>query len=97
MKSYSVYLLLCYDGTFYTGVTSNLDQRIRQHESKHFKDSYTSTRLPIELKWYAEFSDPYVAFTWEKKIKNWSRAKKEALISGDYDSLILLSKKNFKD
>jgi putative endonuclease len=95
MKSYSVYLLTCNDETFYTGVTSNLDQRIMQHHSGHFKNSYTSKRLPIELVWYCDFSDPHVAFAWEKKIKNWSKAKKMALINNEYEKLPNLSKKKF--
>jgi putative endonuclease len=45
------------------------------------------------LKFYAEFSNIENAIEKEKQIKKWSRAKKEALIDGDYDSLPSLSKK----
>ncbi len=95
MKTFYLYILLCSDNTFYTGVTSNLDQRIQQHNSRFFKDSYTSSRLPVELVWYTEFSDPYSAFDWEKRIKKWSQKKKIAVIEGRYNDLIELSKKNF--
>jgi putative endonuclease len=95
VKTFYLYILLCSDNTYYTGVTSNLDQRIQQHSSKFFKDSYTSSRLPVELVWYTEFSDPYSAFDWKKRIKGWSQKKKLAVIEGRYNDLIELSKKNF--
>ena len=44
---------------------------------------------------YAEFTDINLAINTEKQIKNWSRAKKEALINGEFDKLPNLAKKNF--
>ncbi|WP_313791206.1 GIY-YIG nuclease family protein [Lacinutrix neustonica] len=48
-KFYYVYILLCSDKTYYTGMTNDLERRLIQHKSGHRKDSYTSTRLPIKL------------------------------------------------
>jgi putative endonuclease len=60
-----------------------------------FEGSYTSKRLPVNLVYKAEFSDPNVGIAREKQIKKWSIAKKEALIEGKFDKLIESSKKNF--
>jgi putative endonuclease len=90
-----VYILKCADSTYYVGVTNDLDRRINEHQSGSKPGSYTSTRLPIELVYYAEFTEPETAFTFETQIKKWSRAKKEALINGEYEKLPNLSKKKF--
>ena len=96
MKQSYVYILKCSDNTYYTGVTSNLAQRIFQHESGFYPDCYTFKRRPIELVFYCEFTDINFAIEKEKQIKKWSKAKKEALINDDYDSLPNLAKKKFK-
>jgi putative endonuclease len=95
MKSYFVYILQCSDDTFYTGVTSNIDRRIAEHNSGIDKKAYTFKRRPVALLWFEEFSDPYVAFNWEKRIKSWSKNKKIALMEGRFNDLIDLSKKQF--
>ncbi len=93
MKISYVYILKCADDSYYTGVTSNLDQRMQQHESGFYPDCYTASRRPVELVFYAEFTNIGFAIEKEKKIKKWSRAKKEALINGDFDQLPNLAKK----
>jgi len=95
MKKSYVYILKCADDTYYTGVTSNLEQRLFQHSTGFYKNSYTSKRRPITLMFYAEFTDITIAIAKEKQVKKWSRAKKEALINGEFDSLINLAKKKF--
>ncbi len=95
MKNSYVYILKCSDNTFYTGVTSNLQGRLLEHQSSKYPDSYTSQRLPVELVYYAEFTDINYAIATEKQVKNWSHAKKEALIAGEFKELPNLAKKNF--
>ena len=95
MKISYVYILKCSDNTFYTGVTSNLYKRLLEHQSSRYPDSYTSQRLPVELVYYAEFTDINYAIATEKQVKNWSRVKKEALIAGEYKELPNLAKKKF--
>ena len=95
MKQSYVYILKCSDGTFYTGVTSNLSKRLFQHETGHFPDCYTFKRRPVKLAFYCEFTDITIAFEKEKQIKKWSKAKKQALIDGNYDDLPNLAKKKF--
>lgn len=96
MKIYYVYILECSDKSYYTGITSNLTKRIEEHQFGKHIDSYTYKRRPIQLKFYAEFTNVELAIQTEKQIKKWSRAKKEALINGDFEKLPNLAKKRFK-
>jgi len=95
MKQSYVYILKCSDNTYYTGITSNLKNRITQHQSGFYKESYTYKRRPVELVFYAEFTTIEIAIEKEKQIKNWSKAKKEALINSEYENLPNLAKKKF--
>ncbi|WP_298262436.1 GIY-YIG nuclease family protein [uncultured Lutibacter sp.] len=95
MKKSYLYILKCKDNTFYTGVTSSLEKRMFEHNSGLHTNSYTYKRRPLELVFYAEFTDISIAINKEKQIKKWSKSKKEALINGEYDSLINLAKKKF--
>ena len=95
MKLSYIYILKCSDKTYYTGVTSNLDKRVLEHQSGKHKESYTYKRRPIELVFYAEFTDIKIAIQKEKQIKNWSKLKKEALINNKFEKLPNLSKKKF--
>ena len=91
MKDYFVYIVECKDGSYYTGVTSELAKRINEH-NLGFYSGYTSSRLPVKLVYSNRFTNVNDAINAEKQIKVWSRAKKEALIIGDYDLLKLLSR-----
>lgn len=95
MKQSYVYILKCSDNTYYTGVTSNLTQRMFQHNLGFYPDCYTFSRRPVALVFYAEFTDINFAIEKEKQIKKWSKAKKEALIRGEYDTLPNLARKKF--
>ena len=91
-----LYIIKCSDGSYYTGVTNNLEKRIIEHNLGINKESYTFNRRPVELMWHEIFNNFNLAFEWETRIKKWSKKKKEALINNDYDALIKLSKKNFQ-
>ena len=95
MKTYFVYILKCSDTTYYTGITSNLEKRLLEHTSGEMRDSYTYSRRPVILEFYCEFTNPNQAIDTEKQIKKWSRAKKEALIKGEFEKLPNLAKKRF--
>jgi putative endonuclease len=86
-----VYILKCADGSYYTGSTNNLPLRLAQHEAGE-GGGYTQTRLPVELVFSQEFPSEHEAFLREWQVKGWSRAKKEALIRGDFGALVELSK-----
>ncbi len=81
-----VYILKCNDGSYYTGKTQNINQRIAQHQNGTFK-GYTSSRRPIKLVYSQGFPTYDEAIQAERQIKRWSRAKKDALIRGDFELL----------
>ena len=90
MKGY-VYILLCSDGSYYTGSTNNLELRLQQHFSGE-GSNYTQKHRPIKLLYFEEFSEMSEAFYREKQIQGWSRKKKEALIKEKFEKLPDLSK-----
>ncbi len=87
MKRYFTYIVRCSDGKYYTGITSNLESRINQHNTSEIKTAYTYSRRPVVLVFYEEYDNPNDAIKREKQIKDWNRNKKEALIRGDYEDL----------
>ncbi|NPV10993.1 MAG: GIY-YIG nuclease family protein [Ignavibacteria bacterium] len=92
MKQFFVYILKCSDGSYYIGITNDLQRRLYEHQNGLMK-GYTSRKLPVELVFTASFTDVNEAIRFEKQIKGWSRKKKEALIKGDFELLKALSKK----
>ena len=96
MKQYYVYIVKCKDKSYYTGVTNNVERRLEEHNSGSNKFAYTYKKRPVELVWFETFTDINEAILMEKKIKGWSRRKKEALISEDWDKLVEYSK-NYTD
>jgi len=91
MYFYYVYILKCSDDSYYTGITNNLEKRIVEHKYGKHIDCYTYKRRPLEVKFDETFNDVLQAIYFEKKIKKWTRAKKEALINGNFDMLQILA------
>ena len=89
--AFTTYLLRCNDGTYYAGHTDNLELRLAQHATGAL-GGYTAKRLPVELVWSENFPERDQAFWNERKLKGWSRAKKEALIAGDWEAIVLLAR-----
>lgn len=74
-----LYILLCRDGTFYTGITNNLDQRL--HDHNHGKGCrYTKYRWPVRLAYSETLPNKSSALKREAQIQGWSRRKKLLLI-----------------
>ncbi|MEO8455402.1 MAG: GIY-YIG nuclease family protein [Sphingomicrobium sp.] len=86
-----VYLLRCADGSYYAGHTENMEARLWQHQQGICCD-WTSRRRPVELVWCEPVPTRYEALAFERRIKGWTRAKKEALIAGDWDRIGWLAK-----
>jgi predicted GIY-YIG superfamily endonuclease len=84
---YYVYILKCADGSYYTGSTSDLSKRLWEHQEGVSPFAYTFSRRPVELVWSEEVATYHEALTHERQIKGWSRAKKEALIRGDFQAI----------
>ena len=91
MYFYYVYILKCSDDFYYTGITNNLEKRIVEHKYGKNIDCYTYKGRPLEVKFHETFNDVLQAIYFDKKIKKWTRAKKEALINGDFDMLQILA------
>ncbi len=91
-----VYILRCRDSTYYTGHTDDLDRRMAQH-GDGVGAAYTSKRRPLELLWATDCQTREQAFELEKQVQGWSRAKKEAMMRGDFAALPALSRSRSKD
>ena len=85
-----VYIIRCADGSYYTGHTDNLERRLGMHADGEIP-GYTSTRRPVELVYSQECTTRTEALSAELQIKGWSRAKKEALIRGDWREISMLA------
>jgi predicted GIY-YIG superfamily endonuclease len=102
MKRGFMYILVCVDGSYYTGSTNNLEMRLAQHQAGEGAN-HTARRLPVKLVYFEEFDRVDKAFYREKQVQGWSRKKKAALINGLTDELKKLAEcmndthyKNFK-
>ena len=91
MKYYYVYILKCSDNSYYTGITNDVDRRLNEHVLGLHKNSYTFSRRPVMLLYQEYFTEVNEAIAFEKKVKGWSRAKKEASIKDDWDEIVRLS------
>jgi putative endonuclease len=88
-------MLHCCDGSFYAGITSNVEARVFQHNAgADGKTSYTFRRRPVKLVFATLYYDVVQAIQFEKQLKGWSRAKKLALAQGDYELLKRLARRN---
>ena len=94
MRPFYVYILRCADGSYYVGHTDDMELRMQQHESGDV--GYTALRKPIELLWQGEFETREGALAFELQVKGWSRAKKEALMAGDWERIQELAKSQGK-
>lgn len=90
--SFWVYILHCADGSYYTGHTDNLEQRIQQHHDGAITCCYTYKRRPLQLVFSQDFATREEALASEQQIKGWSRKKKEAMMRGDWAEVSRLAK-----
>ncbi|HZP20912.1 MAG TPA: GIY-YIG nuclease family protein [Bauldia sp.] len=89
-----VYILECCDGSFYVGSTrrETVEERLSEHQQGRIA-GYTSARLPVRLVWAEHFPRIVDAIAFEQQVKRWSRAKKIALIRGEWDRLRELARR----
>lgn len=92
-EDFFAYMLRCADGTYYVGHSDDLEARLGAHRDGTL-GGYTAKRRPVELVWSADFPTRDEAFEAERKIKGWSRAKKEALIRGDWVAIQRLAERH---
>ncbi|WP_076608950.1 GIY-YIG nuclease family protein [Natronorubrum thiooxidans] len=79
MSEHVVYVLECADGSLYTGYTSDLERRVREHNAGDGA-KYTRGRTPVELKYTERFESKSTAMSREYEIKQLTRREKERLV-----------------
>ena len=92
MRPFYLYILRCHDDSFYVGHTDDLERRMAEHDAGAC-GGYTARRRPVELVFVDEFQTRDEAKERERQVKGWSRAKKLALIRGDWGELMRLAKR----
>ena len=80
------YIIRCADASYYVGHTDNLENRVAEHNWGGVT-VYTRKRRPLKLVWSEEFPSREEALARELQLKGWSRAKKEALMKGNWTRL----------
>jgi predicted GIY-YIG superfamily endonuclease len=85
------YILECGDGSYYVGFTSDLQTRVKTHQSGN-GPAYTAARLPVRLAFFEQHSTRAEAMARDKQLKGWTHAKKAALVSGDLQRLRALTR-----
>ena len=80
-----VYILRCADNSLYIGETDDLESRLSKHNEGG--SPHTSCRRPLTLAYYEQVDNRRVALDRERQLKRWTRAKKEALVAGDLETL----------
>jgi len=96
VMSFWVYILKCDDDSYYTGHTDNLEKRIAEHQSGEMPGCYTQQRRPVTLVFSQSCVTREEALAAERQIKGWSRAKKVAMIAGNWTEVSSLSRHRSK-
>jgi putative endonuclease len=83
VPAWYVYILECADGTLYTGIATDMERRLRQHNGVLTGGPrYTRGRRPVQLLWSEAVRDRGVALRREAEIKKLDRTAKLRLIGG---------------
>jgi putative endonuclease len=90
-----LYILRCADGSYYTGSYRGDDiaTRVSEHQNGQYPDAWTASRLPVELVYSDNFESIEDCIAAERRVKGWSRSKKEAIIAGHWEKLPNLAKR----
>lgn len=95
---WTVYILRCADNTLYTGITTDVDRRIREHEGEGGVGAkYLKGRAPLALAFQWAVNDRSAASKLEYRIKSLSRGDKQALINGELNVECLLPASQSED
>jgi putative endonuclease len=88
-----LYILHCADGSYYTGTArQGLERRVAEHNAG-IGGAFTAQRCPVKLVFAEHFPRITDAIEMERRIKGWSRAKKEALVSGNWDGVQMVARR----
>ena len=80
MPEWFTYVLRCADNSLYTGITTDLDRRLHEHNHKLTGAAYTRARRPVTLVYQESFQTRAEAMKRELEIKNLGKQEKEKLI-----------------
>lgn len=81
-KVWVVYMLRCADDSLYTGITTDVERRVKQHNGElNGGAKYTSARRPVTMEWQEQHPSRSEATRRELAIKSMSRADKTLLIT----------------
>jgi putative endonuclease len=91
----TLYIVRCADGSYYTGTYrgEDINTRVSEHNNAQYPNAWTAARRPVELVFSEAFDTIADAIAAERRIKGWSRAKKEAMIAGRWDALPWLARR----
>jgi putative endonuclease len=78
-KAYTLYILQCNDGTYYTGIARDVEKRLHEHNTSNKGAKYTRSRRPLTLMYKESYPDKSSALKRELKIKRMKRSDKEVL------------------
>jgi putative endonuclease len=82
MMEYSVYIVECADGTYYTGIATDVGRRLLEHNGANGKGArYTSARSPVSLVYEVRCASRSAALKEEYRIKGLTRRQKQSLIA----------------
>ncbi|NCB20355.1 MAG: GIY-YIG nuclease family protein [Clostridia bacterium] len=76
MPQYFLYILSCRDQTFYTGISTNLNRRVTEHNTSKLGAKYTRGRRPVKLVFFEKFKNLSLAAKEESIVKKLSRSQK---------------------
>lgn len=85
--TYCVYMLHCIDGTFYTGVTTDVARRVVEHNTSPRAARYTRSRRPVKLVYTESAPTRSAALVREAAIKRYPRTAKEMLIKENRETM----------
>ena len=77
---YFLYILKCKDGTLYTGITTDINRRVNEHNSSSKGAKYTRVRRPVALVYSKKFKNRSTSSIAEAKIKAMTRLQKQEFI-----------------
>jgi putative endonuclease len=80
MNKYYLYILECIDQTLYTGITTDLERRVIEHNTNNLGAKYTKSRRPVKLIYHKKFDNRSEATKEEMRIKKLTRQEKVAII-----------------
>ena len=90
MPDWYLYIIRCRDDTLYTGISTDVDRRLTQHQSEGYAGSrYLKGRGPLSLVFKEKLGSRSLALRVEHRVKRMTKARKEKLIKGAKDANVI--------